>query len=331
MAAMLSQEKLKENALTSIRLGVEDFQRASRAATDGGDPERAISAARNLFAGLLLLFKYGLATKVTKAEEIDSLLFNPPRQIVPHPNGTGGVQWRPVGKFAKQTIDVDGIKSRFEAFGIEVNWDAMRQLQDERNNLEHLHPTKSIGAIAGFVAETFPIVQQFVVEELEEVPADFLGPCWRIMLEHRAFFEGRLQECLDAWRASSVPSGMLPYLASIRCGECGSPLLAPSQDDDGEYTCVACGESSPLMSELMEAVTEAEAGSYDPYDGDEPPLRDCPNCSENLFVVADGECRWCGYELEDWECVVCGEALGLDDQHNGGLCGYHAYQRDKDD
>lgn len=88
---MLSQEKLKENALTSIRLGVEDFQRASRAATDGGDPERAISAARNLFAGLLLLFKYGLATKVTKAEEIDLLLFNPPRQIVPHPNGSGGV------------------------------------------------------------------------------------------------------------------------------------------------------------------------------------------------------------------------------------------------
>lgn len=54
-------DKLKTNALTSIRLGVEDFTRSQL--TEGGDPDRALSALRNLFAGILLLFKYRIATE----------------------------------------------------------------------------------------------------------------------------------------------------------------------------------------------------------------------------------------------------------------------------
>lgn len=56
---VLDVQKLHENALTSIRLGVEDFERCSGAA---GDPARALSAVRNLFAGVLLLFKYKIAS-----------------------------------------------------------------------------------------------------------------------------------------------------------------------------------------------------------------------------------------------------------------------------
>lgn len=278
---------------------------------------------------MLLLFKYGLATRVTKPDEVDSVLFNPPKQIVPHPDGSGGVVWRPVGRFAKQTIDVKGIKVRFDAFGIVVDWDAMRQLQQERNHLEHLHPTQTVGAIAGFVADMFPILQRFVVDELDEVPADFLGPGWQIMLEHRDFFEARLRQCLEEWRAS-LPDCVQKYAESFRCRECGSPLVAPSDEDNDEYTCVACGAHDEFMPQIADRIVEEEGG-YNPFNGDEPPLRDCPNCDRPLFVVSEGCCRWCDYELEDWECMVCGDGLGLDDQGNGGLCSYHAYQRDKDD
>lgn len=326
---MLSAEKLKQNALTSIRLGVEDFQRSKITTDSGGDPDRALSAARNLFAGMLLLFKYGLAMRVDPTK-VDSVLFNPPRQIVPHPDGAGDVDWRPVGKFAKQTIDVDGIKARFEAFGIVVDWDAMRQLHDERNNLEHLHPTQSVGAIAGFIADMFPILQAFVVDELEELPAEFLGTGWTIMLEHQAFFEARLKECLAQW-PTSLPSGLQKYAEAIRCVDCGSSLVEPAEDAEDEYSCIACGANDSFVDQISDRILDEEGG-YDPYGGDDqPPVQDCPECDKPLFVVSEGCCRWCDYELEDRECAVCGEGLGVEDQDNGGLCSYHAYKRDKDD
>lgn len=277
----------------------------------------------------MLLFKYGLATRVTKPDKVDEVLFNPPRQILPHPDGSGGVVWRPVGKFAKQTIDVEGIKARFDAFEIVVDWDAMQQLQQERNHLEHLHPTQTVGAIAGFVADMFPILQRFVVDELHEVPAEFLGPGWQIMLEHRDFFEARLHQCLEEW-CSTLPDGVQKYAESFRCGECGSPLVEPSEEDDEEYSCVACGAHDDFMPQIADRIEEEEGG-YNPFDGEDPPLRDCPACDRPLFVVSEGCCRWCEHELEDWECMICGEGLGLDDQGNGGLCGYHAHQLGKDD
>jgi hypothetical protein len=326
---MLSSEKLKQNALTSIRLGVEDFQMSTKAAADGGDPERALSAVRNLFAGMLLLFKYALARRVTNTDEVDSVLFNPPRQIVPHPDGSGGVVWRPVGKFSKQTIDVEGIKARFVAFKIVVDWDALGQLQDERNHLEHLHPTQSVGAIAGFVADMFPILRDFVVDELDEVPSDFLGAGWTIMLEHKAFFAMRLQECMEAW-TPVIPDGVLKYAEDFRCAECGSQLVAPSEEDEDKYSCVACGAHDEFMPQIVDLIIEEEGG-YSPHDGHQPSLLDCPDCDKPVFVVSEGCCRWCDYELEDWECMVCGDGLGLDDQGNNGLCSYHANQVGKDD
>ena len=42
--AELDAEKLKENALTSIRLGIEDFQRTKQVKEQGVDPARALSA-----------------------------------------------------------------------------------------------------------------------------------------------------------------------------------------------------------------------------------------------------------------------------------------------
>lgn len=327
---MLSSEKLKQNALTSIRLGMEDFQRAVNPVKADGDPERALSAARNLFAGILLLFKYGLALRVKNPEDVDALLFNPPKQIVPHPDGAGGVSWRPVGRFAKQTIDVAGIKLRFEAFGISVDWDAMQQLQDERNNLEHLHPTKSVGAIAGFVADMFPIVQNFVVDELEEGPADFLGPSWKVMLEHRAFFDASLKQCVEAWCENPVPDGVKKYVDAVRCDECGSQLIVPREDEEDKYGCVACGEVGSLIPQIADQF-EREEGGFDPRDGEDPPLADCPSCDKPLFVLSEGACRWCAHEMEHQECEICSEALTLDDQHNEGLCSYCEYKMGKDD
>lgn len=89
---LFDAEKLKENALTSIRLGIEDFQRSQIPLDQGGDPERALSAIRNLFAGVLLLFKYKIATTVDDPKDAATLIFNPP-EVLPQADGHGGVEW----------------------------------------------------------------------------------------------------------------------------------------------------------------------------------------------------------------------------------------------
>lgn len=77
-ASGLDAEKLKENVLTSIRLGIEDFERSKLTKDQGGDPAPAFSALRNLFAGILLLFKYKIAVSVDDPDEASVLIFNPP-------------------------------------------------------------------------------------------------------------------------------------------------------------------------------------------------------------------------------------------------------------
>lgn len=334
----LDAERLKENALTSIRLGIEDFQRSDTPLEKNGDPARALSAIRNLFAGVLLLFKYKLATSVDDPEDAARLIFNPP-EVLPQPDGNGGVDWQPVGKFKRTTIDVATIKKRFEAFDIDVDWTTIEKLQECRNHLEHLHPANTLGEVAGFVAELFPILRDFVQRHMNEQPAELLGTAWTAMLAHHTFFMDTSAECSAAWNEAGVPELMQPYLENCQCEECGSSLLRPNSDDveDGmsvenydrefRYVCVACGHSdliAPLMLQKLE-----DSHDYDPRDGGEPTLENCFECHRDTFVIGEQQCLWCKAELDYAECNVCGEALRQDGQFNGGLCSYHNYVFEK--
>ncbi|UVN46256.1 hypothetical protein [Pseudomonas mosselii] len=333
----LDAAKLRENALTSIRLGVEDFQRC-QISGDDGDPSRALSAIRNLFAGVLLLFKYKIATCADSPMDAAALIFNPP-EVLPHSDGEGGVEWRPVGKFKNTTIDVATIEKRFLAFDIEVDWDVIEKLQMCRNHLEHLHPAHSLGEVADFVAELFPVLQEFIESELEEVPADILGSSWQTMLQHHNFFVDNKQRCEDAWGEAAVPEGMQPWLEACKCPRCASTLLAPAQanlevgdsvesdDDRFEAVCVACGHSFVIATEMIQLLEHAH--SYDPRDGSEATLERCHQCDRETFVLEDQRCLWCAAELEYIQCEVCEEPLGQDDQWNGGMCSYHAYAHER--
>lgn len=336
--AELDAEKLKENALTSIRLGIEDFQRTKQGLELGGDPARALSAVRNLFAGILLLFKYKIAVSVDDPDDAAALIFNPP-EVLPQADGNGGVEWKPVGKFRKTTIDVATIKKRFEGFSIDVDWQTIEKMQDCRNHLEHLHPASTLGELAGFVADLFPVLREFIQTQLNEQPADVLATAWPVMLAHHEFFTDTMARCAAAWGDAGVPEQMQPWLNQCQCEECGSALLSPSQEDkeqgasvDGEdgsfqYVCIACGYSNLIAPLMIEALNHAY--DYDPRDGGNPGVEECNDCNRSTFLIHQHQCLWCGYELEEKVCFVCEEVLGQGDQDNGGLCGYHAYVRDK--
>lgn len=334
----LDTAKLLENALTSIRLGVEDFQRSQATVADGGDPTRALSAVRNLFAGVLLLFKYKIASSVDDPEDAYRLIHNPPTDILPHPDGAGGITWEPTGTFRATTIDVATIKKRFETFSIEVDWGTIDQIQRCRNHLEHLHPANTLGEVADFVAELFPVLRDFISSQLEAQPADLLGATWQIMLEHHDFFEATREACKEAWIPALIPEGMQRWKARCQCEECGSSLLRPLEedleqgltveDDAFRYECMACGHTDQIVP-LMIGEMHRELNDYNPFDGGEPDVEECYQCNHDTFLIPEGRCDWCEAELDHPECDVCGEALRQEDQDNGGLCSYHHHQMEK--
>ncbi|MEB0042645.1 hypothetical protein [Pseudomonas sp. MH10] len=334
----LDAAKLRQNALTSIRLGVEDFERCRLNGDAGGDPARALSAIRNLFAGVLLLFKYKIATCVDNPEDAAALIFNPP-EVLPHSDGNGGIEWVPAGKFRPTTIDVATIQKRFEAFRIEVDWAVINKLQACRNHLEHLHPAHTLGEVADFVAELFPVLRDFIQTELEELPASILGDAWQIMLLHHNFFVDTTEQCAEAWSDACVPQGMEPWLEECKCPQCSSTLLAPvqanldaadtveSNDDIFQATCMACGHTTLIAPLMIDALERAH--SYDPRDGEEPSVESCNLCSRDTFLIDEQSCLWCAAELEYTECEICDEGLRQEDQDNDGLCSYHAHSYEK--
>lgn len=334
----LDAEKLKENALTSIRLGIEDFQRSQLVKEQGGDPARALSAVRNLFAGILLLFKYRIAVSVDDPDEAFALIFNPP-EVLPQADGNGGIEWKPVGKFKQTTIDVATIKKRFEGFGIEVDWPTINKLQDCRNHLEHLHPANTLGEVADFVAELFPVLRDFILTQLNEQPAELLGTAWPVLLAHHNFVMDTIAACEAAWADAGVPEMMQPWLERCQCEDCGSSLLRPSQEDIDEgasienqddtfrYVCVACGHSDLIGPLMVKELNDAD--DYDPRDGGEADVEECNACGRSTFVISEQHCLWCGAELDYPECTLCEEPLRQEDQSNGGLCGYHLHVYEK--
>lgn len=113
-----------DNAVTSITLGVEDFQNGSDA--------RMLSAARNYYAGLLLLGKECLIRAAPDAEPMGVI----GAKFEPVPDGEGGVAHEVVGY---ATIDLEQLKGRFKKFGLSWPQADVKKLQRFRNNIEHFH------------------------------------------------------------------------------------------------------------------------------------------------------------------------------------------------
>lgn len=304
----LDADKLLENAVTSIQLGIEDFQLSIKSVDEHGNPARALSAVRNLYAGMLLLFKYKIADCVNTPEEAFKLIHNPPLKILPHPDGSGGVEWKPDGKFKSTTIDVPGIEERFNTFKIEVDWTSIKKLQNCRNHLEHLHPANTLGEVAGFVADLFPVLTNFVTYELKMSPQEMLGDSWGIMLNHEQFYNEKKCECDKSWEDAGIPAGMKKFKDDCTCVECGSSLIQASKEclEEGltvecdtekfTYSCVTCGKSELFVPILFQAFEQEYF--YWPPDGDEPTYEECEECGHETFVIHEQSCRWCNAELE---------------------------------
>lgn len=319
---LLEIGEILNNAVSSIQLGIEDYE-MSRAA-----PARAISAARNIYSGVLLLFKYKIALLAKTPEQAIELIFKPV-SILPSIDDTGDIRWSPKPS-ARDTIDTTMIKARLESLSIYHDWDIVNRLRDSRNALEHLHPTDPTNKIQALIADLFPMLQKFITEELYEAPAALLGQSWSKMLETHDFLQSNLSRIELEWIALKLPDSALSLLKTIECRACSSSLLQPCKADvdsgmpitvsDFRYECLACHQTESLIEMLEESFSLLHEPIFE-TDAEYELIRECNACYIRMFLIDDGTCHWCG-AIDEWpKCQHCCRPVSAHVRyHGGGLC-----------
>ncbi|MDA3971821.1 MAG: hypothetical protein PF442_10770 [Desulfobulbaceae bacterium] len=315
---------LYKNAIASIQIGVEDYLSA--------DERRKLSAVRNIFSGILLLYKEKLCDL---SPAYDKELFIK-IDIRPHRDKDGNITYRAAGK-SKKTVHVQQIKDRFSSLGVKIDWTVFDQINKIRNDIEHYYTTTPEAAIKEILAKSFVIIKDFIYHEFLEEPIDALGEaCWNELLKISDVYESEKKLCVTSlskidWKYKTLEKAK----DLIRCPACSSDLI--KTDDTGEYSiatsliCSTCGNPFSFEEVISECVTEVMyADSYIAMtDGGDPPHEICPECDEDTFVFEEECCLACGYEIAHHECMRCGCGLSLGEQHFEGFCDYCQHMYDK--
>lgn len=287
-----------ENAITSIKLGVADYQ--------SNDPDRALSAVRNFYAGVLLLAKELLVRQAPGADPKQLLA----AKFTPKPDGQGGITF----STSNNTIDFHDIGERFKAFGLHLDEKALKDLARIRKDVEHYFTTEPHNVVREAIAKAFPVVVD-LFNQLKESPAQTLGDAWLTMLEVKALYDAELATCRATfdkidWRSDALSQ------ASLSCPQCQSELVAqvdPTNSDhqNAHIVCRACGEKTDAdvaVARALEIFFEGE--SYNAgKEGYSQPVQVCPECGVEAYLLVDGEtgCAWCGEALG--KCGRCNVGL----------------------
>jgi ssDNA-binding Zn-finger/Zn-ribbon topoisomerase 1 len=311
--------KLLENAIKSIQLGIEDFENM--------DEKRIISSVRNLYAGILLLFKEKLLRLSPKdSNEVLLKAKTLPKRV------NGLISFIGVGK---RTVNLKQIQEHFENLNINVDWKRVKRVSDIRNELEHYFSPENKASINEAVSKTFLIIRDFITHQLDENPLELLGQdCWSKLLTTSEVFEKEKEECKKTFdRIEWDSDALTAALDDIYCDKCGSSLVICLKNDfnsldEIKFSCRSCGnnmEFSKVATTCIEKYFSFE--SYLVFDdGADPVIENCPECNNLSFIIEEDRCAICGYVREYDFCSICGSKLNIDEQNFGGLCAYHNYK-----
>lgn len=313
-----------DNAVASIQVGMEDF--------NSDDPRRVLSAIRNIYAGILLLFKHKL--KEMSPAQSDEVLLK--TRVLPtrHP-ATGEVAW--VGQ-GKKTVEVRDIQERLNALGIDgIDWRRLKALQDIRNDIEHYYTELPDAKLREAVSNALHLIVEFCEPYLGRQPSELFGEnTWPLMLEIATIFDAELKACRENLASAHWPfKAVARSIPSMACPGCESPLIRvvdlTARHDHITFMCSACGYEAVYHEVIGPAVDKATGGEnhWRAKDGAPPITELCPECREHAFLSAEGICAACFYELEYKNCEYCEEPLTLEDQFLEGMCGYCNYRAEK--
>lgn len=306
-----------KNAIDSIAIGLEDFEST--------DERRIVSSTRNIFAGILLLFKYRLCE--LSPEDSDEALI---KQIVlPVFDATGAVNW--IGK-GKKTVDVQNIKDRFESLGITVEWKRLERINKYRNDIEHYYSTMNNESVQQLISDSFIIIRNFIVDELEEDPRELLGDeYWKILVDVNEVYEKEKQKCnASLEKLDYFSNEILHALQAYNCTECGSGLLESTSDTgqalEASFKCRSCDSDFHYENIVNEAINDyfADDVYLSHKDGGDTPVIDCPSCFEESYLFNEGVCVACGDSVTH-ECSRCGASIPPEEILDDDVCGYCAH------
>lgn len=318
-------EQIQANALGSIRVGLEDFERAQQQ----NDDDRYTSAVRNVFAGILLLAKAKLYA-LSPADSSGILI----RMVRPKPEN-GIVKLVPDGK---KTIDYEELKRRFTDCGLNLDWRRVDQIHRIRNDLEHFYHAGSRTQVRQALADAAMVIHALLGMLGLDPVRDLGGDWWQLLLNNKEVFEAELGECRASLSEIRWVNDTAAALSEhFSCSACGSSLLkrdetGPVAQEDVRLVCRACGTEAEMVVLIADGLDQL----YPQSQKDaliEPKIGTCPECGHDTFVYEEQECAMCDFTIpDDAECAICGEGLSPEDYYeHQGLCSYHAYVASKDD
>jgi len=311
------------NAIDSIVLGLEDY--------GSSDKRHLISCTRNIFAGILLLFKHKLS--ILSPENSDEVLIK--QHVLPKKDTTGKIVWEGKGK---KTVDVRQINERFESLGVKTHWDRVKKINDFRNDIEHYHSNLSKDAIRDLLSNSFIVIRDFITEELALDPRNLLGEDpWNILVSVSEVYQKEKDVCnaeIDKidWSSESLGEA----LKDITYENCGSGLITIKKfEKDREYTvlvCKSCQSEYEYEAIVEEAITKYF--SFERYlsftDGNTIPVINCPECGNETYVYSEEQCLFCGSSFEHI-CSSCHQEIIPEELDGSGFCGWCSHMMSKDD
>ena len=160
--------ELFQNAIISIKLGVEDYQT--------GNDDRIISAVRNYYSGLLLLAKECLVKATPGVDPMIAIS----SKLEPVPDGNCGINYKVIGN---TTINCPETIKRLKKFYPNQNWASnnLEALQKLRNEVEHYHLKEPTNKLRQVMESSFSIVEVFF-KILNKDPEDYLSDVWDTIL-----------------------------------------------------------------------------------------------------------------------------------------------------
>lgn len=305
-----------KNAIDSIAIGLED--------SESTDERRIVSATRNIFAGILLLFKHKLCE--LSPEGSDEALIK--QTVLPAMDGTGSVNW--VGK-GKKTVDFRNIEERFKSLNISVDWGKLYSINQYRNDIEHYYSPLTHESIQKLISDSFLIIRDFITDELGEDPRSLLGEnSWKILVEINEVYEKEKKMCDESLeRLNYFSEEILHALQEYNCEKCGSNLIETTDSGDATeayFKCRACEHDVPYEEIVSDVLNDYYAG--DAYlaakDGGDPPVINCPSCYNATYVYHENICAACGYTANH-KCGRCGGNIPAEEISDENFCGYCSY------
>lgn len=293
-----------QNALSSIEIGVEDYK--------SNDSRRKLSAVRNLYAGILLLFKEKLK-RLSPNSQPEILIYS---GIKPTLDKTGALVFTPKNN---NTVDANQIEQLFKSLKVNFDKNTFKHIRELRNDVEHKYTNAPDKVIDEILSKSFLLIRNFIKNELFEEPIELLSnDCWQEFIEIEHIYEIEKKECEESlkqldWCHIDIENN----LSEITCLFCQSELVKASSSNDSypehDLECNACGLNFPFKSILHRVLTGIYYADayYSISQGEEYPIETCESCHNETYQKFNNFCYSCDYEKKYYKCHLCGENMGL--------------------